>query len=78
MYSTVPLLARVSDEPLTIDGLTIPANSVIELNIDGINHRPDVWPDHEVTNCFVNSFLHTVSWSCRVQCVIIPKFNKYF
>ena len=52
MYSTVPFIGRVTDEPLTIDGLTIPVHSDIELNIDAINHRPDVWPDYEVLECY--------------------------
>lgn len=48
MYSVVPVIGRLTDEPMTLDGVTIPANSVIELNIHAINHRPDVWPDYDV------------------------------
>ena len=50
MYSVVPVIGRLTDEPMTLDGVTIPANSVIELNIHAINHRPDVWPDYDVRN----------------------------
>ena len=48
MYSIVPLIGRLTDEPMTFDGATIPANSIVELNIHVINHRKDVWPDHDV------------------------------
>ena len=48
MYSIVPFISRTTDEHLTMGGLTIPVGSEIELNIDAINHRPDVWPDYEV------------------------------
>lgn len=48
MYSIVPITGRCLHEPLTIDGVTLPAGSSLEINIHAINHRPDVWSDHEV------------------------------
>ncbi|KAL4235446.1 hypothetical protein ACF0H5_007082 [Mactra antiquata] len=47
MYSIVPLIGRGLREPLTIDGVTLPAGTSVEINIHAINHRSDVWSDHE-------------------------------
>ena len=50
MYSIVPLIGRLTDEPMSFDGIIVPADSIIELNIHAMNHRQDVWPDHEVSS----------------------------
>ncbi|XP_053391660.1 cytochrome P450 4B1-like [Mercenaria mercenaria] len=47
MYSIVPVIGRSLKEPLTIDGVTLPAGALIEINIHTMNHNPAVWSDHE-------------------------------
>ena len=49
MYSIVPMLARVIDEPMTFDDVSIPTGSIVNVNIHAINHREDVWLDHDVS-----------------------------
>ena len=50
MYSIVPLIGRLTDEPMSFDGTIVPADSFLELNIHAMNHRQDVWPDHDVSS----------------------------
>ena len=49
MYSIVPMLARVIDEPMTFNDVTIPTGSIVNVNIHAINHRKDLWLDHDVS-----------------------------
>ena len=53
MYSIVPVIARLLDEPMTLDGATIPANTLVEINLHSINHRSDVWADYDVSNWII-------------------------
>lgn len=51
MYSIVPLIGRRTAVPVTIDEITLPSGSAVEINIHAINHNPSVWPDYEVLQC---------------------------
>lgn len=48
MHSPVPFISRITSKPLTLDGVTIPANTKIDILIHAINHHPDIWPDNRV------------------------------
>ncbi|KAL3858617.1 hypothetical protein ACJMK2_008888 [Sinanodonta woodiana] len=41
----VPAIARQLDVPTVVEGVELPAGSHIDINIDAINHRSDIWQD---------------------------------
>ncbi|XP_062570263.1 leukotriene-B4 omega-hydroxylase 3-like [Saccostrea cucullata] len=45
MHTPVPFIGRVADKPLTLDGITIPAKTKIDILLHTINHHPDLWSD---------------------------------
>ncbi|XP_033747403.1 cytochrome P450 4A25-like isoform X1 [Pecten maximus] len=47
MYSPVPFVARCLTRPLVYESTVIPAGFGVDINIHGIHHHPDVYPDHE-------------------------------
>ncbi|XP_060071004.1 cytochrome P450 4F6-like [Ylistrum balloti] len=47
VYSPVCVIARITTREHIVDGLTIPANSEVNILIDSMNHREDVWTDPE-------------------------------
>ena len=53
MHSPVPAVARYLTKPLSIEGLEIPKDFVVDIIIHAVNHHPDIWPDHQVS---INSF----------------------
>jgi len=47
-YSPVPMVARRSSSPTTLDGHIVPPNVRMDINLYAIHHSPDVWEDPEV------------------------------
>ncbi|KAL3858618.1 hypothetical protein ACJMK2_008889 [Sinanodonta woodiana] len=45
MFSTVPGVSRQLDVPTVVEGVELPAGSRIDINMDTVNHRPDIWQD---------------------------------
>lgn len=52
MYSPVPFVSRILEEPLVLDDVTIPKGLVCDINIDALHHHPSIYPDHEVRSIF--------------------------
>ncbi|XP_035683437.1 cytochrome P450 4F4-like [Branchiostoma floridae] len=47
LHGTVPLISRTTTEDTVIDGIPIPKDTYVGINIYALNHNPDVWgPDH--------------------------------
>lgn len=46
-HSPVPTISRISNKPMTLEGVQLPANTKVDILIHAINHHPDVWPDHK-------------------------------
>ena len=50
MWPPVPNIARQLEKPLTIDGITLPPDSMVHMNILAMHHNPAVWgEDHDVS-----------------------------
>jgi len=47
-YSPVPIVARRSSSPITLDGHVVPPYTRVDINLYAIHHNPDVWKDPEV------------------------------
>ncbi|XP_060078409.1 cytochrome P450 4A25-like [Ylistrum balloti] len=47
MYSPVPFVARCLTRPLVYESTVIPPGFGVDINLVGIHHHPDVYPDHE-------------------------------
>ncbi|XP_060571282.1 cytochrome P450 4A6-like isoform X2 [Ruditapes philippinarum] len=47
LYSPVPMIARRTTDPITIDGIEIPAGPRIDVNIYAIHHNPEIWKNPE-------------------------------
>lgn len=45
LYPPLVVLGRRSLQPVTIGGLTIPARTLVFVNVYGVHTLPDVWPD---------------------------------
>ncbi|KAJ8313005.1 hypothetical protein KUTeg_010378 [Tegillarca granosa] len=45
LYTPVPVASRMVSKPITIEGVTIPKGTYIDLGFYHIHHNPDVWPD---------------------------------
>ncbi|KAL3858896.1 hypothetical protein ACJMK2_009145 [Sinanodonta woodiana] len=45
MFSTVPAVSRQLDVPTVVEGVELPAGSRIDINMNIVNHRPDIWQD---------------------------------
>ncbi|XP_051855742.1 cytochrome P450 4A6-like isoform X3 [Antechinus flavipes] len=51
LYPPVPYIYRELSKPLTFpDGRSLPAGTVVTLNIHALHHNPTVWPEPEVFN----------------------------
>ncbi|XP_076444840.1 cytochrome P450 4F12-like [Babylonia areolata] len=50
LHCPVPNVARLLTEPLTMEGVTLPAGTVCSMNIYSLHHNPTVWPDPYVFN----------------------------
>jgi cytochrome P450 len=48
LYPPAYIVARRAIEPVTIGGHHVKKNTLVFVNILGIHHRPDVWPEPEV------------------------------
>lgn len=48
MYTPVPAITRKLAEPVTVEGVTFPAGSVIDLHPHLMHHNPSVWEDHAI------------------------------
>ena len=48
MYTPVPCTTRKLSEPVTVEGVTFPVGSVIDLHPHLMHHNPSVWEDHMV------------------------------
>ncbi|XP_021345592.1 cytochrome P450 4F6-like isoform X2 [Mizuhopecten yessoensis] len=47
IHAPVGVIARITTMEHTIDGMTLPANSEVNILIESINHREDIWTDPE-------------------------------
>lgn len=47
VYAPACVIARLLTKDYTVDGVTLPANSEVNILINSINHRQDVWGDPE-------------------------------
>ncbi|XP_033748156.1 cytochrome P450 4F3-like [Pecten maximus] len=47
MYAPACAVARITTKEHIVDGLTLPANTEVNILIDSINHREDIWKDPE-------------------------------
>ncbi|KAK7494515.1 hypothetical protein BaRGS_00014168 [Batillaria attramentaria] len=45
LHCPVPLIGREITQPLSLDGVTIPAGTSCTINIINVHHNPTVWPD---------------------------------
>ncbi|XP_077996366.1 ultra-long-chain fatty acid omega-hydroxylase-like [Glandiceps talaboti] len=48
MYPPVPGVHRSAEKEINIDGKVIKPGTVVECNVFGMHHNPDVWPEHNV------------------------------
>ena len=48
MFTPVPSHNRRLSEPITIDGVTFPAETVVDILPWCLHHHPDVWENHMV------------------------------
>lgn len=46
MHTPVPAITRKLSEPVTVEGVKLPACTVIDLHPHLMHHHPDVWEDH--------------------------------
>lgn len=44
-YSNVPTVTRVPSEDVTIGDITIPKGTTVMINIQGVHHNPEFWPE---------------------------------
>lgn len=45
LHSPVPFIGRQLENELTIDGITLPKRSLLDIDIYGLHHNPAVWED---------------------------------
>jgi len=45
LHCPVPFVQRQIENELTIDGITLPKGSVIDVNIYNLHHNPVVWEE---------------------------------
>ncbi|XP_076444452.1 cytochrome P450 4F12-like [Babylonia areolata] len=50
LHCPVPGVARHLTEPLTVEGVTLPVDTVCSISIQNLHHNPTVWPDPYVFN----------------------------
>ncbi|KAK6184296.1 hypothetical protein SNE40_006795 [Patella caerulea] len=46
-YSPVPAISRQVKDPMVIDNVKIPKDTIIDINMVLIHHNPNIWPDPE-------------------------------
>ena len=51
LWTPVPFIARKLTKPLTVDGVTLPPDTNVNMNILALHHNPSVWgEDHDVSS----------------------------
>jgi len=49
LHCPVPFIQRETTSGITVDGVTLPLNSIVGANIYGLHHNPVVWDDPMVS-----------------------------
>ena len=52
MTPPVPAVNRTLKEPVTVEGVTFPAETIVDIVTYCMHHHPDVWENHNVSNYF--------------------------
>ena len=48
LYPPVPVIQRVIQKDIEIDGKILPAGTTIDVGVYDLHHNPEIWPDHMV------------------------------
>ena len=53
LHCPVPIIQRLVTKDTQIDGHTIPANTMLEINLYLLHHNPDIWENPYVSQIIV-------------------------
>ena len=67
MYTPVPCTTRKLSEPVTVEGVTFPVGSVIDLHPHLMHHNPSVWEDHMVSKNIIERWIEISNNLTRVD-----------
>jgi len=60
LHCPVPFISRLLTKEMTIDGKTLPKNSVVDIQIYNLHHNPQIWKNDMVNNCKIIFYLHKI------------------
>lgn len=55
MIAPVPGVSRVLTSPMKFGDVIVPAGTDVDLAIYALHHHPDFWPEHEVSQSYLNN-----------------------